>query len=147
MAIIGIGLLTGACSEDPVPVPFCGDGLIDGSEAGVEECDDANLDNNDLCLNTCMLATCGDGFVRTGIEECDDGNLEDGDGCSATCTLPNCGNGVVDLGEECDDANAVNTDSCLTTCALATCGDGFVLAVAGDAEGPVEECDDGNLSN
>ncbi len=116
--------------------PYCGDGFTNGPE----ECDDANTDNNDGCLDTCVANTCGDGYIHTNVEECDDGNTVDGDGCTSQCTLPVCGDGIVQAGEACDDGNDDNTDGCLDTCQTATCGDGYVQA-------GVEECDDGNQSN
>ena len=61
----------------------CGDGFV----RNAEECDDGNSSNTDVCLNTCVLATCGDGFAREGVEACDDGNQQDGDGCSSTCNI------------------------------------------------------------
>ena len=61
----------------------CGDGIVDVGE----ECDDANSDNEDACLNDCTSARCGDGYLHSDIEECDDGNDTDGDGCSSSCTL------------------------------------------------------------
>jgi cysteine-rich repeat protein len=63
----------------------CGDEFLDSSE----QCDDGNTSNNDACLNTCVNASCGDGFVRSGVEQCDDGNQTDCDasGCQANCTL------------------------------------------------------------
>jgi cysteine-rich repeat protein len=65
--------------------PGCGNGI---PEAG-EQCDDGNFDNLDGCLNTCVIATCGDGFVWAGMEQCDDGNTANGDGCDATCQYEN----------------------------------------------------------
>jgi cysteine-rich repeat protein len=53
---------------------------------GNEICDDGNDDNNDECLNTCVAASCGDGFVQTGIDQCDDANVDDADGCLSTCS-------------------------------------------------------------
>ena len=41
----------------------------------------------DTCLDTCVSASCGDGFTQSGVETCDDGNLEDGDGCEYDCTI------------------------------------------------------------
>jgi cysteine-rich repeat protein len=108
----------------------------------VEQCDDANASNTDGCLNTCRLATCGDGYVRAGVEQCDDGNVSGGDGCSGTCQLEvaTCGNGTVEPGEQCDDGNTSNADACLSTCVVATCGDGFLRI-------GVEVCDDGNTTS
>ena len=120
---------------DTGPTPFCGDGEVDPGEA----CDDGDDDNSDGCLQTCELASCGDGFVRAGVEACDDGNQIGGDGCEPGCTSAECGDGVVQPPEQCDDGNGSNTDACLTTCLAATCGDTFVQ--------PGEQCDDGNVSN
>ena len=39
-----------------------------------EACDDGNTDNTDGCLNSCVVASCGDGFVQVDVESCDDGN-------------------------------------------------------------------------
>ncbi|MFH1436957.1 MAG: DUF4215 domain-containing protein [Pseudomonadota bacterium] len=111
--------------------------------AGTEDCDDANFSNNDACLNSCELARCGDGIVRTGVEACDDGNEDDEDGCTTLCRLTTCGDGTEQEGEECDDGNLSNADGCLVTCLLASCGDGFVRA----GEEEEEECDDGNGSD
>lgn len=61
----------------------CGNGLVESGE----ECDDANTDNTDACLDTCVSATCGDGFIWAGTETCDDGNAVGGDGCSASCAI------------------------------------------------------------
>lgn len=59
----------------------CGNGVTEGAEV----CDDGNTDNNDACLNTCVSASCGDGFIQTGVEQCDDANTANGDGCSSAC--------------------------------------------------------------
>ncbi|HEY4244448.1 MAG TPA: DUF4215 domain-containing protein [Kofleriaceae bacterium] len=126
----------GTVSITVTHVLTCGDGIVEGSE----QCDDGNTDQTDACLNNCMLATCGDGFVETGVEQCDDGNSNPADGCTNTCTTPRCGDGIVQTGEQCDDGNASNNDACLNTCVAASCGDGFV-------DTGVEQCDDGNASN
>ena len=125
----------GACDATcSGPGPRCGDGVTNGPEA----CDDGNASNTDTCLNTCVQAVCGDGFVHAGVEQCDDANADNGDGCVANCQLARCGDGFVQTGaEQCDDANDCNNDACLNNCAAATCGDGFV-------EIGVEICDDGN---
>jgi len=118
--------------------PRCGDGVVD-PDAG-EECDDGDWnDNTAACLDTCVAAQCGDGFVHAGAEDCDDGNTDDGDECPSNC-LPLCGNGVLDGDEECDDGNTNDTDSCRNTCTHAACGDGVVQA-------GFEQCDDGNADD
>lgn len=114
----------------PICETTCGDNIVAGSEA----CDDGNASPTDGCIS-CVLATCGDGFVRSGVEQCDDGNVVNTDTCVG-CALAFCGDGFVGPGEECDDGNAVATDACVS-CALAVCGDGFT--------GPGEACDDGNV--
>ncbi|MBT7930089.1 DUF4215 domain-containing protein, partial [Candidatus Peregrinibacteria bacterium] len=87
----------------------CDDGIVDAGE----ECDDGNTSNTDACLNTCISATCGDGFVRSGSEECDDGNSYNTDACLNTCIPATCGDGFVRSGsEECDDGNTVDGDGC-----------------------------------
>ena len=117
--------------------PRCGDGMMNGNE----QCDDANGSNTDACLNTCMAATCGDGFVRAGSEQCDDGNQFNTDACTNQCMTATCGDGYVRAGTEaCDDGNQSNTDACLTTCVAASCGDGYTYA-------GTEDCDDQNNSN
>ncbi len=150
---------------DPLPAPFCGDGVVDPLEecdlgmmnaddgactlgcksaacgdglvqTGTEACDDGNQDDTDNCLSTCELAACGDGKLGPG-ESCDDGNQIDNDACGNDCALASCGDGKPQPGEVCDDGNKVDTDACLQTCVAASCGDGFVQA-------GVEMCDDGN---
>jgi cysteine-rich repeat protein len=83
--------------------------------AGEEDCDDQNGSNADECLNSCVFASCGDGFVRTEannnaiiiLEECDDGNSDNGDDCLNSCELAECGDGFVNVNNEtCDDQNA-----------------------------------------
>ncbi|MBL9100339.1 MAG: DUF4215 domain-containing protein [Myxococcales bacterium] len=131
-------------SSDPTSDPTettigpqnCGNGAV---ETG-EECDDGNQSNADACVENCVAAVCGDGFVFAGVEQCDDGNSVPDDGCDNECASTTCGNGVVDPGEDCDDGNLSNTDACLNSCQGAFCGDNFVQA-------GVEQCDDGNPSN
>jgi cysteine-rich repeat protein len=127
------------CLEVSGATSVCGDGILD--TANGEECDDGNTDESDECLNTCRVATCGDGFTQSGVEECDDGNADPGDDCLNSCLLASCGDGFVQSGvEECDDQNVDNGDGCTNSCLLATCGDGFTQA-------GVEECDDANGDN
>jgi cysteine-rich repeat protein len=127
------------CSPDcqtEVDMVVCGDGVVEGDEL----CDDANLDNTDSCLDTCVPYSCGDGWKHAVLEACDDANNDNTDDCinkDGQCLLATCGDGFVHNGvEQCDDANDVDTDACLTGCIAATCGDGILQ------EG-VEVCDDG----
>ncbi|MGH7964906.1 MAG: DUF4215 domain-containing protein, partial [Candidatus Binatia bacterium] len=102
--------------------PTCGNGQREGQE----QCDDGNMDNTDGCLNTCQVATCGDGFVRTdlaGLEECDDANTDTTDAC-VNCMIAECGDGFIQAGVEiCDTGAAPNgcpasaaCDATCTTC-------------------------------
>jgi cysteine-rich repeat protein len=140
--VVTVGLLLGlgcGSSHQMSPVAQCGNGIV---EMG-EECDDGNDYSDDGCVEGCVLAACGDGYLHHGVEQCDDGNVRDDDGCDSDCTTGGgsaCGNGVIDIGEECDDGNASNADACLATCQNARCGDGF-------AQIGVEECDDGNKTD
>jgi cysteine-rich repeat protein len=88
--------------------------------ADVEECDDANDNDNDACLATCTAAVCGDGIVHANVEQCDNGDNEgEYEGCMPDCkTLaPYCGDGVLDPGlETCDDGNQVPGDGCDASC-------------------------------
>ncbi|MEZ4247758.1 MAG: hypothetical protein R3B99_05915 [Polyangiales bacterium] len=43
-----------------------GDGAV---RAGVEQCDDGDVDDADECTNACTIARCGDGVIRAGVEE------------------------------------------------------------------------------
>lgn len=61
--------------------PACGNAVWEGGE----ECDDGNIEDEDACLSTCVVAKCGDGFVWAGVEHCDDGNFKNGDGCDVAC--------------------------------------------------------------
>ena len=94
------GIDTETTTTDPIP-ETCGDGIVQIPEA----CDDGNASNADDCLNSCALASCGDGFVHGDREECDDGNRSSDDACTNFCTLAECGDGIVQssLGEECDE--------------------------------------------
>jgi len=92
---------------------YCGDGVLDAGEA----CDDGNSSNTDACPNTCVPASCGDGFVRSGVEQCDDGNSSNTDACLNTCVSASCGDGYMWSGqEECDDGNSTAGDGCSPSC-------------------------------
>jgi len=125
-------------------LPVCGNNV---TEIG-EECDDGNDIYFDACID-CVVAVCGDGYIKSlppsppDDEECDDGNTIPGDGCSAACTIePICGNGFQEVGEQCDDGkNGDDTDYCYDDCTSTYCGDNITQAVRG------EQCDDGNTSS
>jgi|GEM_PF-548999 len=128
----------GIIATNTAPSSICGDGAQDEGE----ECDDGDVDNNDYCLNTCILASCGDNYIWSNlsgyVEACDDGNGEDIP-CTSACAVDTCGDGITQDGEECDDGNAVNEDACSNRCLNPRCGDEIIQ------EG--EECDDGNDLN
>jgi len=117
--------------------PVCGDGVT--NIAAGEECDDGNDDNSDACLDSCHLATCGDGYLRVGVEECDDAG--ESVACNSDCTSASCGDGKLNesAGERCDDAG--ESADCDPDCTLVRCGDGVVNGAAG------EQCDDFNDDN
>jgi cysteine-rich repeat protein len=104
-----------------------------------EDCDDGNTANTDACVQGCVFARCGDGFVNAGVEGCDDGNNVNDDACTNNCALPTCGDGIVQAGEDCDDGNQDDSDDCTSRCLAAKCGDGFVHA-------GVEACDEGPMN-
>jgi cysteine-rich repeat protein len=132
---VGAGGTVGTGGSGGAPAS-CGNGVLDPGEA----CDDGNGSNTDACLASCVLASCGDGFVFAGVEQCDDGNGSNTDACLASCVLASCGDGFVFAGvEQCDDGNKVNEDGCRNNCVLPFCGDGIV--------DPGEQCDDGNTQD
>jgi MYXO-CTERM domain-containing protein len=107
-----------------IPVICCGNGVTDPAE----DCDDANDDDTDDCLASCVLASCGDGIIHAGFEDCDDANDDDTDDCPTTCAAASCGDGFVQDGvEECDDANDDDTDGCRSDCTLDTGGSSDTL--------------------
>jgi len=117
----------------------CGDDIVDSNTLPVETCDNG-VENSAIgeCTPDCVLAFCGDGYVRTSLETCDDGNTDTGDGCSTTCqtepgySCPNtsgiggpctlissvvCGDLIVSIPfESCDDGNTDTGDGCSATC-------------------------------
>jgi cysteine-rich repeat protein len=80
---------------------YCGDGIVNGTD----QCDDGNQVNVDGCLNSCVIASCGDGFIQSGVEACDDGNTVTGDFCDANCEIDTDGDGLNDN----DEINIYNT--------------------------------------
>jgi cysteine-rich repeat protein len=126
--------VTGVCG-----VARCGDGFVDvNAPGGAEQCDDANMVDNDACTNRCTTPACGDRVLQMG-EACDDGNTAGDDGCSPSCAIERCGDGAMQTNESCDDGNTVGSDGCSSLCKLESCGDGV--------EQLGEQCDDGNGIN
>ncbi len=110
----------------------CGDGVVDADE----DCDDMNADNTDACLDTCVAASCGDGFVQAGVEDCE-GTVGDatcealgepggGITCDDACTLDAstcaCGNDRVPVGGTCPPECTGGCDG--TTCTIECFGNG-----------------------
>jgi len=81
----------------------CGNGVQEGNE----ECDDGNGDNTDACLNTCVVASCGDTFVWLGVETCDP---PDGTTCDAQCMTITA---QCQIDSDCDDGQFCTLDSCV----------------------------------
>jgi cysteine-rich repeat protein len=104
-----------------ITAPKCGNGV---PESG-EQCDDGNTNNTDICLTTCKLATCGDGFVRAGSEQCDLGSSNSNSGtCNTACQKTICGDGIKQTPngngqtEQCEPPNVSGTVS-LSGCSSA----------------------------
>ncbi|MFN2377668.1 MAG: DUF4215 domain-containing protein [Candidatus Binatia bacterium] len=86
--------------------PVCGDGVTDTGE----ECDDANMDENDGCTSQCT--SCGNG-VAGGLEQCDDGNNDAGDCCSPSCTFEAMGSPCLDAADgDCTDPGCDGAGAC-----------------------------------
>jgi cysteine-rich repeat protein len=122
-----------------VLVPFCGDGVLNGTEV----CDDGGANGTyGYCLADCTGdgPSCGDGQIDAPPEECDDSNSDNTDGCVAGCLVATCGDGFVQATvEQCDDGNSVDGDACSNSCELPGCGDGIVQ--------PGEQCDNGTANS
>jgi cysteine-rich repeat protein len=131
----------------------CGDGI---QQPG-EDCDDANVNDNDSCKGDCTFNACGDGAVYTtetmvanpnALEQCDDGNADNTDGCTSWCELgcpvdppdlessPWCDPSIVSTACDYSDKICTCMECGLWSCEP-TCGNGIVDAG--------EACDDGNL--
>jgi fibro-slime domain-containing protein len=120
----------GSCTLSCKRGPYCGDGVLQGSPNGPEECDDSiNLTTYSFtgapgCAPGCVLgAYCGDGQINSVFgEQCDDGVNPGGYGkCRSDCRFDiRCGDAIVqgNEGEECDDGNTVSGDGCSSTCTL-----------------------------
>ena len=139
--------LPGSCTPDCtgfVPLPSCGDGVINASE----QCDDGA--KNGTATSTCDIHChfkCGNGIKDAG-EQCDDGVNNGSYGtCNPNCTLaPYCGDGVRSGSEQCDFgasnaalATAYGAGVCTAVCTWAPyCGDGRIQTQWS------EECDGGD---
>ncbi|MFN2377282.1 MAG: hypothetical protein ABR538_12145, partial [Candidatus Binatia bacterium] len=155
----GNGVVTGgeACDEggetatcdDDCTAPACHDG--NHNAAAGEQCDDGNLVDTDSCVGSCVVATCGDGFLCNGggcttgpsggIELCDNAGANSNvtpDACRTNCRPASCGDNVTDTGETCDTGG--NSMTCDSNCTAAACGDGFINPAAN------ETCDDSGES-
>lgn len=132
----------------------CPDGIHDEWE----ECDDGNILDNDTCLSTCKLPTCGDEFVVVGVEECDGRNLNPVTGtfndpftcsdlgrdagtltCTADCRLDvsGCGGLFTPTPTSSPAPSTTPTPTATATPDRGMCGNG--IPETG------ETCDDGNL--
>ena len=81
---------TGSSGSTGSPEALCGNNVVDDGE----ECDDGENSEHGACTPDCMLAFCGDGYVRMGAddeadnEECDLGEENGPDAtCDESCTL------------------------------------------------------------
>lgn len=88
----------------------CGDGLVTAPEV----CDDADKDNTDDCLDTCVAASCGDKFLHAGIEACDGNPVVNG-ACAADCKLA-CNATFGDCNAMAGDGCEVSLNSDLKNC-------------------------------
>jgi cysteine-rich repeat protein len=139
-------VVTTACVRD-TPCTGCNTQTCGNTQReGTEACDDGNASNSDVCLTSCVLATCGDGYVRTDVEDCDDGNADNTDACLNTCEDSSCGDDIVQLilGETCD--TGVSRGECPATCSLSCSRNDCPICGDGEKEGD-EECDDKNSIN
>lgn len=145
--------------------PFCGDGIVNGSE----QCDDGNTSNGDGCSSSCSTetppASCGNGSIDSG-ENCDDYNSTGGDGCSSSCHVESgfscpfagfacttiCGDSIIVGSEACDDGNTNFGDGCDASCGSVESG--YSCSGSPSSCSPIcgdnsingsEQCDDGNL--
>ena len=174
----GTSPAVGGCSIPQAPFPGTGGGPVcsNGAIEPPETCDDDDDNNNDMCPDgaggTCIIATCGDGFLcsdggcttgpGSGVEECEnDGHCTvPGETCNlATCDCtvgtppsPTCDNDGTDDGasETCNncpyDVRCAADEKCLAgdTCSSAS-WECKREVICGDGWVNGEECDDGGI--
>lgn len=108
--------------------PGCGNEFIESGE----DCDDGNSNNDDGCLNDCILPTCGDDYIWIGQEDCEDDNDCNNDETCEDCECVEesiCGNNDVEPGEECErDSQCDNDEECddCECVSVSDCGNGDV---------------------
>ena len=119
----------------------CGNGVVEGDE----QCDAGFAENilSGACLPTCVLASCGDGFVQAGVEECDHGENNEfkyGGCVPATCKWgPRCGDGEVDSPDEvCDPGDPNGQGDEIAPCDASCRFEGRIVFLTSDTY-------DGNL--
>jgi cysteine-rich repeat protein len=68
---------SGTDTENVLPLPICGNSVVEG----LEQCDDGNVISEDGCSDQCIAEFCGDGTVQIGLgEQCDSTN-----NCDSSC--------------------------------------------------------------
>jgi len=147
--------------DDNCSVVACGDQNV--NEAAGETCDDGNSSNLDGCLNSCVTASCGDGYLRAAVEVCEPPGVGTcGSSCqeargigNSTTDYPrssaapvekppfNCGNAVLEpeFGETCDQGRFNGLSPlCDKWCNATFCGDGIIHAEEEECE-PLQQQD------
>ncbi|NVB83077.1 MAG: DUF4215 domain-containing protein [Kofleriaceae bacterium] len=116
-----------ACSDGNAcnGVETCGAVTVNGKmgqkcSAGTAPPAGTSCGTNQICLmQTCVMSTCGDGFVDSGRgETCEPPNAGS---CDAACHTIVCGDGVRAGNEQCDDGNTTNLDGCDGSCKFEQC--------------------------
>jgi cysteine-rich repeat protein len=63
---------------------YCGDGI---RQAGLEECDDGNLDDGDMCQRTCRQTACAIEVEKEAVEGCVETGQRTGGSSTGTCGI------------------------------------------------------------
>ena len=113
-------------SATPTQTPFCGNGIVEGSE----QCDDHNNTNGDCCSATCQ-------FESPGSPCAGDDNQCTLDQCNGTgtCQHPNAPSGT-----GCNDGNACTTGE---QCVAGSCGGGSPTVCNDNDSCTTDTCDPG----